>query len=347
MQKSTVKALFVIAVISYMTATGLGIAVEPSSLLFFGPANLIVILLLIGNRYVQNPRNTYGTGLFLGERGSEILYEGLQKKFPFLEEVEIISTELGEIKILVILTTLNGMKLIIEGSLQYRPDPTITEPLPNGRGQTIEVNKFIGISLDVIRDGMNDMIESVVGAIGGQHHHEAFVKDRHAIVLIINSILRLRKLPHKTHKKSCNIKGCEWKDERNISPEDMLAFYRVHRKKVEEMLRGRSETSDVEELYGLNIEAFALSRVAFTEESEKALEEAEQAELRHRAFQTKLVAAKEVQDTLDGASAQGAMDFADTTMNPAIGKDVISVQGNSVFGELIGALRGKERKGGS
>lgn len=275
--------------------------------------------------------------------------EGWHKKWPFIEEVEIISTELDEMDINATLTTADNLGLTVKGSLQYSPDPRITECIRNRQGEEVHVNKFIGISDAVIRDGIKEMIEAILGTLGGQHEHEVFIKQRLALGVLVNAILILRVLPHEKHTKYCKKDTCPWKNQDLIEVEKLLDFYLAHRHEVSKAIKRQrgvaKHESEVEERYGISIETFALSKVTFSADTAQALEEKKRAEFRKEAATVKLELVKEFKGVLPNASPQLLLNAADTTLDPSVNKSITSVEGEAGVLGAIAALTGNSSGG--
>jgi len=313
------------------------------SLLFFSLAIISLGVLVGAHSIIVVPKIHYGVKVRLGKRLPGVLYEGLHFKIPFIEEVTLISTELAEIEITAKFTTKDNLSLEAKGSLQYRPHPDIIEK--RGGHKKKGVNKFISISEEIIRDGISEMVESILGGLGGQYTGEQFINHRHALKDIINSLLMMKKPLHLHHNRTtCTSMGGKCKHKDRIPANELIGFYDKHWKELKESLGAKSskENSDVEQRYGIEIDAFALSRINFSPETEIALEQEKQAALRGKAALMKADLALEIRARLPDASAQVALDAADVTLDPKIRKEVISIQGE--VGVLAGFLKKRSKK---
>lgn len=310
------------------------------SLLFFSLAIISLGVLVGAHSIIVVPKIHYGVKVRLGKRLPGVLHEGAHFKIPFIEEVTLISTELAEIEITAKFTTKDNLSLEVKGSLQYRPHPDIVEE--RGGHKKEGVNKFISISEDIIRDGISEMVESILGGLGGKYKGEEFIKHRHALKDIINSILIMRRPLHLFHTPRCS-EGCKF-NKGKIEAEKLIGFYNIHWTELKEELekKGAQEISEVEQRYGIEIDTFALSRITFSRDTEIALEQNKQTNLRVMAAKQKAKLAKKIKDLLPDASAQVALDAADVTLDQKIRKEIISIQGEA--GVLAGFLKKKERE---
>lgn len=311
-----------------------------------------------------------------GRRTGEIFFEGFNLKLPFIDKVERISTELEPIEVRASFTTgkvdteadedKNADKLQVElvGSLQYRPSARVKDIY--GR------NVFISTSEKIIQGGIGDMIEDLLGGLGGIYQAEDFIGNRQAFDDLINQILKRETPYHLRHKRGdkepddlmnggCGVPNCPY-DEARIPREELIRFYNSHWKylkdeaiqkreeekedtqtvyKAEDSESQKWDTSSIEQRYGINIEAFAIKRIDFSDAMKTAFEQKRGAKEREKAFAIKLQMAASAQTQVKGVSGQEALDAADVSLYPDIAKakKIISVQGNAgVFGGLLAQL---------
>ncbi|MFH0806660.1 MAG: SPFH domain-containing protein [Candidatus Brennerbacteria bacterium] len=293
------------------------------------------------------PAYHFGVVERFGERIA-IFREGLNFKIPLIDKIELISLELSEIPTVVSFTTKDRLPLQCNGSLQYRPDPDM------GGAK----NVFVTMSEDIVTSGIKEAIKAKLGSLGGTRNAEEFIVNRNAIADLINATLRMKVPPHLNHDKTMcgakiqkkiseqvNVVDCDLPQE--VLSDDLLEYYRSHWRTVKKIIdeeRSRpTDRSAYEERYGIDIVAFALADVDFSEETKKAFEKEQQAKARRRAFTDKIEMAKEAKNL--GASAQEALNAADVSLDPSIKKSVLSVEGETgVLGGFIGALT--QKKGG-
>ncbi|MGC9610748.1 MAG: SPFH domain-containing protein [Minisyncoccia bacterium] len=303
---------------------------------------LIILGVLLSNAFVQVPAFHYGVRERFGERIGSAIEEGLVIILPFIDKIKIVSLELREADIKTSFTTLDKLKLTCEGSLQYRPDPEIND--------TQGKNLFITMSDVIIGDGINDSVEAKLGALGGTLNGEELIKSRHAISDMINCFFRLEEPPHRTHIQNdpskCGLKNCKFPSstDKEIDAKDLVAFYNDHWPLVKKLLDGEiknSSRSQIEKRYGIDIDLFALSDIAFSEDTQASFEKQKQAEARNLAYDTKLSMAKRAIEL--GASPQLAFNAADMSIDPKITKNVVSIEGDA---GVLGALAANLGKGG-
>lgn len=302
-------------------------------------AMLLVVLVIIGvllsDTFIEIPAYHFGVVERFGRRTERIMNEGLRIKLPFIDFVELISTELKEINIKVDFTTKDKLKLTCNGSLQYRP---------SSRGKKIdgvERNIFVEMSEEIINSGISNTIKAKLGALGGVKNGEDFIGLRHAVSDMLNCFFRLEKPPHKDHKNGqCGISNCKIPDGDKIDAKKLLNFYTIHWVEVKNALKGAKDNlthSEVEERYGINIEYYALASIDFSDETIQAFEKQKQADAKAGAFDRKIEMAKKAQAL--GASAQVALNAADISLDPDVKKNVLSVEGEAgVLGGLVAAM---------
>lgn len=289
---------------------------------------------LLSNAIFKIPAYHYGILERFGERIGGPIEEGLGFKIPFIDEIELVSLELGELDVTASFTTKDKLQLAVRGSLQYRPDPTISD--------ADEKNIFITMSEDIIRSGIEDAIQSLLGGLGGIYNAVDFIKNRQALADMLNAILRIGTPPHLKHKASnCGVQKCKMADK--IEAKDLIKYYNKHWKKVREVIlleeHNAGDHSSTEKRYGIDVKAFTLSQVDFSEETKKSFEKQKQAEARGKAFDTKIAMAQKV--VALGASAQVALNAADVSLDPEVKKNVVSVEGEAgVLGGVLANLKG-------
>ncbi len=307
---------------------------------------LLVILGLLYDAFVEIKACHYGVVERFKGRTGRIIYEGLHLKLPYIEKVEQVSMKLVDVdNIKATFTTKDFLQVTCLGSLQYSPDSEIKD----AKG----LNRFVSISEDMIQSGMAKTIEAKLGSLGGIRKSGDFIKTRHALSDIINCFFRLKTPPHMNHKRgdsaTCGLSDCEFSDcpPNSINAEDLIRFYNKHYALVKKMLddeKNIPDRSSVEERYGIDIKYYALSDVAFSEETQKSFEKEKQAEFREKAFDKKIAMAKKAVKELN-ASPQEALNAADKSLDPSVKKEIISVEGQAgVLGGILGKFTGGNEK---
>jgi len=312
-------------------------------------AVIIVVAILFAyvalDVFVIVPGPNYGVHLRFDKRTGRILEEGLGFKIPFIDKVDLFSTELDKIEVNVNFTTIDKLQLTIIGSLQYRPDARISDDPDDTKKLARKrkgKNTFFAMSQEIIKSGIEDALRSMLGGLGGVYKGSEFINNRQALGSLINSILRLNKPPHLNHDiNKCNVSECTMPEK--IDAKHLVDFYNSHWKGVHEHIESEknkdSECSPIEIRYGIDVETFALSNVDFSQATKEAFEKEKQAEARKDAFKYKIIMAKEAKEL--GASAQEALNAADISLDPEIKKQIVSVEGNAgVLGGLISKIGG-------
>lgn len=296
---------------------------------------LVIIALIIGlgflvqNSFVEIPAFHFGIIERFGKRMETILFEGLRMKLPYIDSVELISTELTEIDIPANFTTRDKLQLTCNGSLQYRPNPLVKKD-----GKCV----FIEMSEEIIKSGISDTIKAKMGALGGVKDGDDFIISRHAVSDMLNCFFRLDTPPHKNHDPAnCGIPNCKVPIGNLIDAEKLLDFYKTHWANVKESLKSSLTNSEVEERYGIDIEYYALAGIDFSKDTMAAFEKQKQADVKALAFDKKIEMARKAQAL--GASAQVALNAADISLDPFVNKKVVSVEGEAgILGGILEAI---------
>lgn len=307
---------------------------------------ILAILYVASDALVIVPGPSYGVHLRYGKRTGKIFEEGFGFKIPIIDTVELFSTELNKIEVTSNFTTKDKLQLTLTGSLQYSPDSRISDdPMDLNRHPRDRQGKntFFKVSDEIIRSGIEDALEGLLGGLGGVYKGEKFISNRQALGDMINAILRLDLPPHLRHNPTkCGVVGCTMPE--RIDASKLVDFYNKHWKKIQEDVKTeklrQAECSLYELRYGIDIETFALANVDFSDATKEAFEKEKQAEAKQRAFKSKMAMAKEAKDEL-GATAQEALNAADVSLDPNIRKQVVSVEGQAgVLGGIFNNMMG-------
>lgn len=240
----------------------------------------------------------YGVLEFLKRQERGAVKEGLVLKWPFLERLKQIHVRPRTANILVTFTTKNNLKLRLKGTLQYKADPRVMDE--NGR------NVFFRQSEDSIQKGLEADLKAKLGGLGGKYDGERFIQDRIALGDYINQHLR-------------TLKPLHLRQDPPVPAEGILDFYNGQWEASQEELAHEKELADegsqLEKRYGIDIIAFAIEDIDFTEETARALEDQKQAELR-AAIVTKLVeAGGTLRKAFPNASDGQLADMAESIVN--------------------------------
>lgn len=257
---------------------------------------LLIIGTLIVNAIVIVPTVHFGQVLRFKRRTGRILKEGLHFVVPFIDSVELFKSELVTTDVGESFFSKDNLEIMIKGSVQWRPDEALLD------------STFVEMSENTITKGLVDTIKSELGIIAGTKKGEAFIKDREAISLLINSVLRLSAPPHIAE---------------NLSPAERLQYYidntPVIRKRLADEPKNVNDRSDLENLYGIDIIRFSLADVDFSQTTKAALEKKKQAEAEMKAAQERFQKKKEIIEQLKslGIDADAALDSAEVATNEA------------------------------
>lgn len=324
---------------------------------------ILLIILGIGIIYaifdaiVFVPAVHYGVKWRFGGQIAGTLDEGLNFKIPFIDKVKMAPLELKTSVIKVAFTTIDKLRLVIPGSLQFRADKRILEePKRDENDNVVDEggkNVFVRISDEAIVVGVEKDIQAKLGGIGGKYNAEEFIKNRQALADLINSILRLQKPLHLNHIREdvdwCGVSGCQYGEK--IDADKLIEFYNDHWKKGKEILDNEKnhleDHSEIERRYGIDIVTYSLAEVDFTPETQAAQEEKKQADYRADAGEKVLGLAANTKMALPEISDQQALNWADSILNPKTPRKMISVEGEAgVMGGLLGLLSKNKGKRG-
>jgi len=307
------------------------------------------VIYVILDSIVFVPAVHYGVVWRFGGQIAGTLNEGFNLKIPFIDTVKMASLALETNPIKVQFTTIDKLRLIIPGSLQFRADKTILEEEKTDQYGNVVYkggkNVFVRISDEAIVVGVEKDIQAKLGGIGGKYEAEEFIENRQALADLINSILRLEKPLHLNHIRGnidwCGFQGCEYGEK--IDADKLIEFYNDHWKKVKAILDNEKnhieDHSEIERRYGIDIVAYSLAEVDFTPETQAAQEEKKQAEYRAEAGTKIIKLSEDAKKILSELSDQQALNWADSTLNPGTPRQMISVEGEvGIAGGLLGLV---------
>lgn len=205
----------------------------------------------------------YGVSEFLKRQMPGTHKEGFHLKIPFLERVKQVHMRPRTISIEVPFTAANKLKLVAKGSIQYKADPRVVDD--DGR------NVFYRQSDAAIETGLQNDVKAKLGGLGGQYDGQEFYKNRIAISDFINQNMRTKVPLHLRQTPPVPANG-------------ILQFYNEQwqdsKKALDTEKEMEADRSKIEERYGIDIITVSISEIAFTPETERALEEQQQAEMR-------------------------------------------------------------------
>jgi len=253
----------------------------------------LVLRFLYFPTLITIPRTAVGMVEQFEERTGEILREGLHRlALPYIFQVTLLSEKVGGTKVTVTVICDDNISVEIEGDLQYR----LGKHVVDSRGR----NRFVEMEEIIIRDGVNSAVEQELNFIAERNSSDRFIRSKEAILLIIQAVLSLDRMPHKDpnflKKEEIKFLFSEGKDPgwrvvkegderqlRNISANDRLDFYENNMDVIHTWIRTRQKNaknhSELEGRYGLDVVAFALNKVQFDKETREAQQAEKQAKL--------------------------------------------------------------------
>lgn len=229
----------------------------PELMLLFGLASMTVLAVLTS--IVTIPRAHFGVVQRFGRRTGRILPEGINIVLPFgIERTELISTELRTTPVTVRFFGKDNIEAVLTGSLQWRASPSITDEY--GR------NRFVEMSEETVADGITDAVESVCANLSGNETVETFIGERQAVEDCVNCAVRLPVPPH---------------EERRLEPAAWIAFYAREGVAFRRLLEKGGErrfrdASPLEHRYGIEVAAFAITNITWSDATKQALEKKRQ-----------------------------------------------------------------------
>lgn len=343
-------------VIGFFLSMASGGIVPP--LIFLGTLTLIAT----GIRKV--PTIHYGIVTFLGNRTPwfrehpRIVKEGWALVIPFFEQIELFRIELETSNVGgFTVTTFDKLDLTITGSVQWWPGQH-----PKGRlGDALRraLNIFLQMDPKTINGGLVDAVKERISEIAGRTLGEDFYRNREAISFLINCLLRLDEEEEQPEIPT------KWVLEGKEAPEGTPGAERVYDlaalmrekdaiKPFREAMKEEEGRSETELRYGIDIQAFLLADVDFTQEMKRALEaqqeKARQMDGADAIMRWKQEKAGGLVEEL-GLDPKDAADIADVTVEqalaekgrePTVKKQVISLGGEA--GNILGHVLKKITK---
>lgn len=241
----------------------------------------------------------FGVVTRFGKRRRVVLLEGIHWIIPYIDRV---SSPLIEQKLENMdlnggreqeVSVLSNDNLLVEvaGSLQYRANWRIGDE--QGR------NRFVEMSQEIIQHGISDAIEAELGEMAGAMKATDFVENRTALGLLLRCKLRLssKSVPHHNGKK--------YGEPEDLVPagEKRIELYKKNAKKIQEELEARSEISEIENRYGIDVVTANITRIGFQDSTQEALETQKRFELKQETVSRLIsqgVPAKEAWLIVDG-----------------------------------------------
>ncbi len=314
----------------------IGLIVFVLSSYYFGigpvPALLAVIAAILPSAVIIVPPLHYAVHDILGKRVKRVTFEGPKLVLPFMESITLIERELKRIPFIAIFTSEDEQEIQIKGELQYRADPEVT----NREGYNVHAE----ISDEILSHGINEAIESKVGALGGLKELLEFIKNRNAIEDFLNCSFRLSKPPHLNHdSNNCGIADCKLPV--CVDACDIPDYYNKHHREVKALLdndsKNTKDRSNIETRYGIDVISLPLGTISFSEKTKESMEKKKQVELRRDAFESTVAMIKKVRELGEDVTFQEAANAAHCALEPEIAKSkrIVSVEGGL---GMLGAL---------
>lgn len=269
-------------------------------------AGLLIFIILFLNSMVKIEATYFAVPTRFGKRLKRVLYEGIRFKWPFVDRVKsehTYSLKPATFPIKFTFISKDNRELTLEGLVRWQPDPDIKKSDVGMITEERNVCRFVDITLETLRRGLNSKIESELGRFGGLNDWIVFKDKRRPVESYLNCILRLEQPPHtnplKVLKKQlekpeyARLIGrleelgsteespevpAEASDPKDMSPR--LEFYDIFSGPIGELLREESkeaERSYDENFYGIDILEFTIEEIGFDEETKKALGEEQRA----------------------------------------------------------------------
>lgn len=257
-----------------------------------------------------------------GQFSGRILREGWHFIWPILEEARMYPAKVQSRPVSVTIETKEpdetSLRVKIDGRIEFFPNPLL-------------MGRYRFETEESIVNGSGDNIKQELNFVGGKVGSADFIGSKETIQLIINSVLRLRDLPHRHGKNFSHNKDF-------IEPEERLSFYRDNKKVIAGLLEAAENDfanwSQTEYRYGIHIRNFLLSDIAFSKATHQAFEAKKQAFEKMKGIKVIAEAKKEIAATCKGLSPQEKFNQADVTAGQAE-KKVISFEGLAGVAEAV------------
>lgn len=258
----------------------------------------ILVWLYVKNCIRGVPKTHYASVSIFGQRWRR-KKEGLVFLIPFCESLELVNAELRKQEVISEVTSKDDIIINIIGECQYWIRFEELFLYQNTRSS--------------YRNGLISSIENEIGIMASKKEGVDFRKEREAIFLLINAVLRLEKAPHLKEKEKTD---------------DLVKYYKEKAVEIRNLIDDRSTEalSEVEKCYGISIVVFNLNKVKFSKETTEAMEGNKQVEYRNLMSDKVLALTDGFKQR--GASPQEAIDNAILVLGiDAKDKKVFSIQG--------------------
>lgn len=334
-------------------------------------AVLLISIVLLLSSIVKIEATYFAIPTRFGKRLKRVLFEGIRLKWPFIDRVKpeyIYSLKPATFPTKFKFISKDNRELTLEGLVRWQPDPDIKK---SDVGMVTEeqedVCRFVDITPETLKEGLNSKIESEIGRFGGLNDWIVFRDKRRPVESYLNCILRLEQPPHTNPLKVLKEQlekpehaglierleelgsteespevPAEASDPKDTSPR--LEFYDIFSGPIGELLREESqgmESSYDEKFYGIDILELTIEEIGFDEETKKALGEEQRAHdiagAANVRNEQKLVMAEELREK-GKLDPQSAIDSAELNLGQAA-KNVHSVVGG---GNPVLVMKGGE-----
>jgi hypothetical protein len=282
---------------------------------------LATFVLLISSSIRTIPKVYFGIVTRFGKRTGMVIHEGLSFVWPFVDSVDLVSTELVPLNFTVEFTTRDQVALTIRGALQYSASPEIRDR--NGR------NVFVAVSPQSRESGLMASVQGLLSNLGGLHDSSDFIGKKGTLELILRCILELQILPH---------------DEAGVSTNEMFVWYQKNALGVSQRLNeARRSFSQTEKNFGIDIATVTVAEVKFPKEIEDAQQDKREADLRFESLPTFMSAAAQVREALPNLTDSEIKDFLLTFAQEGVQTIILNTKGGGLD-NLSAALLSRERK---
>lgn len=286
----------------------------------------------------------WGFGDKEGARTGKVLYEKdvlpllrLCVKLPWIEKVKFEELKLRSIPFETTFMAADDTGLTLPGTLFYKPDFTVL----NDSGIPI----YGTTTEKEIETQAMAVANQKIGAIGGSHKSESFLRKLPTIAQILNQAFRLPHLAHIDHDPAtCTVEKCKFPEGTKIQVNDLDRFHASHWHWVDEKLKHEgdaehaTERSKLETMNGIDVVEVRVSPPTLSEESKKARERKREYTDLEQALTHKIGALKSV-SAIPGASFQAASNVVAEVFHPkSTTRQVNSFEGIGEMGPLLGLV---------
>jgi len=320
---------------------------------------LIAVVIAIANSVGSLESYEFGRRTIAGRQRGDTIGPGIFLILPVVGGIVKEDTKLRTISVDSALTTRRlkkedpetptgkkvpegaGLKVTIEGSVQYKLNPEI-------KGDDEQI-VCLGVTKEAIEEGLRNAIQTKIIVFGGAVDGEELVANVASLRDFVNCALQCAKMPHLSHTANgdCGVLNCSFGEGTKIAAQDLLGFYSTHFDWLTSVTKKEVvHFSPIEKQYGITVVVggYEVGKILFSAETQADFEAAQRAQRLADAVLKKIDLVK--QAVAAGLEPDGAADLVESTVVGAK-RTILSVRGASPdAGVVAHAISTLSPKGG-